>query len=177
MAHHFLKFLLVICLFSSFLFNVSAEITPPNYDFSLATLEPFFPGKTVSDLQKTNKFDVFEDNGNLKILRTKIKKADYILDLYVQTKDDKVVDLFVRLPQHFLHDLLLAELQKRFKKQDKYVVKDGSAHYTWLNREGNNLLYQGSCSITCFPMFIEIVTPDKTVTPLYQKFHDATPKW
>lgn len=179
MNQFFFKFLLFTYSLYSLLANVSAEIVPPNYDFTLTTIEPFFPGKSVEEAKKIKAIqsDIFEDNGEQKVIRFKIKRANYSLDLYVQAKGDKIVDLFVRLPQHFLHDLFLGDLQKRFKKQDRFVRKDMSALYVWLNRDGNNLIYHGSCSITCFPMFVEMVSTDKAVIPLYQKFNEAVPKW
>ena len=179
MNYALIKLLSLITLLLIFSFNLHAEIKSPNYDFTLASIEPFFPGKSVTELAKDKaiKSDIFEDNGNAKIMRTKLHRGNYILDVYTQAKDDKITDVFVRLPQHFLHDLFLADLVKKYKKQDKFIRKDMSALYVWLNRDGNNILYHGSCSITCFPMFIEIVSTDKTVTPLYQKLNEALPKW
>ena len=123
------------------------------------------------------KFDIFLDNGDQKILRFKLKRTNYILDVYTQVKKDIVTDLFIRLPQHFFHDPLLIELQKKWNKQDRYVRHDKSAVYVWLNRENTNIIYQGSCSITCFPMFLEIASNDKSVTPMYDKLNLALPKW
>lgn len=174
-----LKFLLLMGLLLSFSPRIYAEIKPPNYDFTFASLGPFLPGGTLEKIKsdKTIQSDIFEDNGNLKILRIKLKRANYHIDVYVQTKDDKITDMFARLPQHFIHDIFLADLQKKYKKQDKYVQKDMNALYVWMNRDGNNIIYQGSCSITCFPMFVEVVSGDKSVVPLYQKFNEALPKW
>lgn len=174
-----LKFLLLMGLLLSFSTRIYAEIKPPNYDFTFASLGPFLPGGTLEKIKsdKTIQSDIFEDNGNLKILRIKLKRANYHIDVYVQTKDDKITDMFARLPQHFIHDIFLADLQKKYKKQDKYVQKDMNALYVWMNRDGNNIIYQGSCSITCFPMFVEVVSGDKSVVPLYQKFNEALPKW
>lgn len=166
-------------LLLSFSTRIYAEIKPPNYDFTFASLEPFLPGGNLEKIKsdKTIQSDIFEDNGNLKILRIKLKRANYHIDVYVQTKDGKITDMFARLPQHFIHDIFLADLQKKYKKQDKYVQKDMNALYVWMNRDGNNIIYQGSCSITCFPMFVEVVSGDKSVVPLYQKFNEALPKW
>lgn len=157
---------------------IHAEITPPNYDFTLKTIESFTPGRNIEEIKKQNpKFDVFEDNGDQKILRFKINRTNYSLDIYTQVKKDTVTDLFVRLPQHFLHDIFLGDLQKKWKKQDKFVRHDRSALYVWLNRDNNNIIYHGSCSLTCFPMFIEIVSTDKAVIPMYVKLNVALPKW
>lgn len=174
-----LKILLLMGLLLSFSTRIFAEIKPPNYDFTFASLEPFLPGRTFEKIKsdKTIQSDIFEDNGNIKILRIKLKRANYVIDVYVQTKDGKITDMFARLPQHFIHDIFLADLQKKYKKQDKYVQKDMNALYVWMNRDGNNIIYQGSCSITCFPMFVEVVSGDKSVVPLYQKFNEALPKW
>ncbi len=169
---------LILTHLFSIILSIHAEITPPNYDFTLKSIENFTPGKNIEEIKKQNpKFDIFEDNGDQKILRFKLKRAEYSLDIYTQVKKDIVTDLFVRLPQHFLHDIFLADLQKKWKKQDKYVRHDKSAIYVWLNRDNLNIIYHGSCSITCFPMFIEIVSTDKSVTPMYVKLNEALPKW
>ena len=173
------KFLLLTVFLLGMSIPLRAEIAVPNYDFSLAILEPFYPGASLEKIKsdKTTQSEIYEDAGNLKTYKVKLKKANYKLDIFVQTKDDKVTSMFVRLPQYFNHDLLLTELQKKFKKQDKFVRKDMSALYVWMNKDGNNLIYHGTCTITCFPMFIEVVSTDKTVIPFYQKMNLSIPKW
>jgi hypothetical protein len=165
-------------LFLLISFYLYAEITPPNYDFTLKSLEIFYPGKPIEEVKKLNpKYKTIEDNGDAKLFLFQIKKANYKLDIYTQVKKDQITDLYVRLPQHFIHDIVLKDLQKTWKKQDRFVRKDGSALYTWLNRDNFNIIYQGSCSITCFPMFLEIVSTDKAVKPLYNKFNEAVPAY
>ena len=164
---------LIILIF----FNlVHAGITPPNYDFTLKTLESFYPGKLIEDVKKANpKFKTIEDNGDRKLYLFHLKRPNYVLDIYTQVKKEQITDIYVRLPQYFVHDIFLKELQAKWKKQDRYTRKDGSALYTWFNRDNFNIIYQGSCSITCFPMFIEIISTDKSVQPLYIKFNEAVP--
>lgn len=172
------KYLLVITCLQIVSLNIQAEIKSPNYDFTLDALELFFPGKSLEQAQKTYpKYDLFEDKGEEKIVHFKVMRTGYLLDIYAQVKADKFTDIFVRMPQHFLHDLLLTDLQKRYKKQDHYIRKDLSALYVWKNRNGNNILYHGSCSLTCFPMFLEIVNASPDIIPLYQKFNEALPLW
>ena len=169
---------LILVHFLPLIFRIHAEITPPNYDFTLKSIDNFTPGKNIEAVKKENpKFDLFADNGDQKILRFKLKRTNYILDVYTQVKKDTITDVFVRLPQFFLHDIFLKDLQAKWKKQDKYVRHDRSAVYVWFNRDNNNIIYHGSCFITCFPVFIEIVKDDKTVTPMYQKLNEALPKW
>jgi hypothetical protein len=165
-------------IFFIFLFSivslVHAKITPPNYDFNLGVIENFFPSKTIEDIKKLNlKIETLEDNGDSKLLKTKLIKKDYVLDIYLQLKKDIIIDTYIRMPQYFNHDIFLKELQTKWKKQDKFKNKDGSSYYVWFNRDNLNILYQGSCSITCFPMFIEFVkSGDKSTPPLYKKFND-----
>jgi hypothetical protein len=169
---------LLFILLCFFILPIHAEITPPNYDFTLKSIEDFSPGKNIEVLKKQNpKFDIFSDNGDQKILRFKLKRTNYSLDVYTQVKKEIITDLFVRLPQHFLHDILLRDLQKKWNKQDRYTRHDKSAIYVWLNRENVNIIYHGSCSITCFPMFIELVSKDPSVVPMYEKLNTALPKW
>lgn len=153
---------------------VHAKITPPNYDFNWGVIENFFPSKTIEDIKKINlKIETLEDNGDLKLLKTKLIKKDYSLDIYLQLKKDVIFDTYIRMPQYFSHDIFLKELQSKWKKQDKFKNKDGSSYYVWFNRDNMNILYQGSCSITCFPMFIEFVKyGEKGTPPLYKKFND-----
>jgi hypothetical protein len=159
-----------------FITLIHAEITPPNSDFTLKTIEMFYPGKLIEEVKKLDpQYKLLEDNGDSKILFFHLKKKNYLLDVYVQVKKDQITDLYVRLPQFFLHDLFLKELQTKWKKQDRYTRKDRSALYTWFNRDNFNIIYQGSCSITCFTMFIEITSTDKTVVPFYKKFNEALP--
>ena len=176
MKHSNSTLLLLISILVLTFADIHAQTKTPNYDFTINSLELFFPGKSLEEVKKINpKFDIFEDKGEEKILRFKLNRAGYMLDVYTQVKGDKINDLYVRLPQHFLHDLILTDLQKRVKKQDDFVRKDLSALYVWKNRENNNIIYQGSCSLTCFPMFLEVVNASPDIIPLYQKFNEALP--
>ena len=156
-----------------------AEIKTPNYDFSLSTIEPFLPEKKLDDIQKdkTIQSEIYEDLGSTKVWKVKVKKPNFHLVIFVQVKNDVIVDSFIRMPQHFNHDQILKQLRDKFQKHDRYVVKDKSALYSWMNKNNMNILYHGSCSISCFPIFIEFVNNDKKVIPLYTKFNEALPKW
>ena len=156
-----------------------SEIKAPNYDFSLSLLDPFLPGKKSVELLKDKSFssEMFEDTGATKIYRFKIKKENYTLDIYAQIKKEDIVDIYVRLPQYFIHDKLLQQLRDKYQKHDRYVVKDKSALYVWLNKENSHIIYHGSCSISCFPVFLEITSNDKSVEPIYKKLNSALPKW
>jgi hypothetical protein len=158
------------------LLQTHASISTPNYEFTIKTLENFLPSKPSESLKKENpKFDIIEDNGENKTLRFNFKTKNYSLDIYTQIKKDTIVDTYVRLPQYFNHDLFLKELQTKWKKQDKYFRKDQSAYFVWKNRDQMNILYMGSCSITCFPMFIEFTNLDKNQETFYSKFNKALP--
>ena len=179
MNQHGFRYLLLMLLLWGVSGGLLADIQVPNYDFSTATIEPFYPGASVEKIKsdKAIQSEIYEDAGNLKTYKFKLKKANYNLDIFAQAKDDKITSMFVRLPQYFNHDLVLTDLQKKYKKQDKFVRKDLSALYVWMNRDGSNIIYHGTCSLSCFPMFIEVVNTDRAVIPFYQKMNLAIPKW
>jgi len=166
---------LFLFIYSLFI-QIHAEITPPNYDFNLSKIEIFFPKKSFEEVKKKHpEIKIIEDGGDSKIYFIKFQAKEYTLDIYTQVKNEIIIDVYIRLPQYFHHDLVLKELQTNYKKQNSFSRKDGSALYTWLNQNGTNILYQGSCSITCFPMFLEIVSNESGITPLYKKFNQAIP--
>ena len=179
MNHYSVRYLVITIFLLVSSGHIQADIQVPNYDFTQATITPFLPGASIEKIKsdKSIQSEIYESSGNLKTYKLKLKKVNYILDIFVQAKDDKITSMFVRLPQYFNHDLVLSELQKKYKKQDKFVRKDLSALYVWMNKDGNNIIYHGSCSISCFPMFLEVVSADKAVTPFYQKMNLALPKW
>lgn len=175
--------LIIFSLFISYLaLNIGvvhSEIKAPNYDFSLTLLEPFLPGKKSSELLKDKALssELFEDAGATKIYRFKVRKENYSLDIYAQIKQEDIVDVYIRLPQYFIHDKFLQQLRDKYQKHDRYVVKDKSALYIWFNKESTNVIYHGSCSISCFPVFLEITSNEKSIIPIYKKLNEAIPKW
>jgi hypothetical protein len=164
-------------LFFLILINVTkAEIIPPNYGFTLSEVEFFFPSKSFQDAKKkfpNSPTQVLVDSGVNKLYFMRIKNSRYHLDIYTQVKEDTIVDTYIRMPQHFYHDQLLSDLQTKWKKQDNFYKKNQTAHYNWYNRDAMNILYEGSCTITCFPMFIEFASNDKNLVPLYKKFNES----
>lgn len=175
-----IKIFICVTFLSFYQSKIFAEIVPPNYKFELKLLERFLPGNDYTKLEadKTLSLIPFEKNGDNQIIQTKLISSHYIIEIYLQINSGQITSSFIKFPQHFSHDQLLDQLQKQYKKQDQFTRKDMSALYTWNNREGKNILYHGTCTISCFPLFIEFVQSDGKSTTLYQKFNDLLPtKW
>lgn len=133
--------------------------------FSLDQFGPFLPGKT---LDKTLKTTTLTSSGNLKTVKAEIVNPRYKIALFLQTRDDQVIDMYARLPSFFLHDVFLQALINRYGKKDLYNSLNNNSIYRWNNRDGLDHLYQGSCTITCFPVFYSVSKNprDPAVTPL-----------
>lgn len=141
---------LILCLsFSAF-----AEVTPPNYNFSLDSLQVFKPGSTREAFEKKyGKGEVWKEQNKTVVLKYYVAQIRYKFPVFVQVFDGKVVDFFARLPTYFLHDVFHQSLINRIGKQDKYFKVEGNALYSWKNKKGIDHTYSGTCTITCFPIF------------------------
>jgi hypothetical protein len=85
---------------------LNAKVDPPNYNFSLETLEDFFPDKNLDDLQKKyGKPDQMGKQGQVETLRFFVAHIRYKFPVIVQVQQGKVLDFFAKLPSYFLHDV------------------------------------------------------------------------
>ena len=147
------------CLFLTILtaLSVSAKVDPPNYDFSLDKLNIFMPGKSLKDIEKEypKKEVVFK---KLPFITYKfyVEHIRYRFPILVQFKGDEVTDFHARLPAYFLHDVFHQSLINRLGNQDVYKKVEEQATYVWKNKNGNKHIYNGGCSITCFPIFYAV---------------------
>jgi hypothetical protein len=134
--------------------TVSAKIDPPNYNFSVDALEVFQPNKMFKDIEaKYGKGELIEDSQEMKTYKFYVAHIRYKFPVYVQIYKKKSLGFFAKLPTYFLHDLFHQSLINRFGKQDSYFKKELSAIYQWKNKDGIKHTYNGSCTITCFPVY------------------------
>lgn len=134
----------------------SAEVVPPNYDFSMDTLNDFFPDKDIAAIEaKYGKGEVLRDDGSIKMLRFMVAQIRYVFPIVVQESKGKVIDMHARLPSYFLHDIFHHSLIKRWGKQQAYKRVDEEAFYEWKNDE-RTMSYGASCTITCFPTYLSV---------------------
>lgn len=149
--------------------RAKAEVTPPNYDFSLdSLLTPFKPGNPKPKADE--KIGNGEKLGNNQLLYY-VSHIRYRFPVIVTIKEEKIVDFFARLPAYFLHDIFHQSLINRWGKQDLYLNSEEQSLYIWKNKEGIRYIYSGGCSITCFPIYLTgyLEKPDKPFEPQIKK--------
>lgn len=146
----------VIFISSLFCAHLFGQIQAPNYDFSLDSLRVFFPTSSVEQMSAAHgEFELMEEKDNTRLLRFNVAHIRYRFPVFVQVDEQgRALDFFARLPNYFLHDVFHQSIINRFEKQNHFLNKDGTAVYRWNNRDGMNLTYSATCTITCFPIYI-----------------------
>lgn len=135
---------------------LNAKVEAPNYDFSLTTLDDFFPEKKLADLDaKFGKGEILGKHGGLQTHRFKVSHVRYKFSVLIQEKDGVINDFFARLPTYFLHDIFLQSLVKKLGKQTSYKRVGEEAFYVW-TVSGLTHAYSAACTITCFPIFYSV---------------------
>lgn len=166
-------FLLLSLLITHLAFS---QIEPPNYNFSLDTLGDFYPGKKFDDMtKKYGKGELAFDKGISRVYKFYVSHIRYKFPVFVRIFQGESVGFFARLPSYFLHDVFHQSLINRYGKQDEYSKVGNAATYIWNNEKNLKFVYQGQCTLTCFPMYLsgEMVDPPKGfpgATDLFQEF-------
>lgn len=132
------------------------QIEAPNYDFSLDSLKVFFPDSSLEQMTKSHgEFELMEEKDNTRLVRFNVAHLRYRFPVFVQLNaEGKPLDFFARLPSYFLHDVFHQSIINRFEKQKHFLNKEGTAIYRWEKRNGMNLTYSATCTITCFPIYL-----------------------
>ncbi len=144
---------LMLCYYPSTSFG---KVDPANYNFSLDELSDFAPDNSLEEISKKHGKGllVFNEQG-AKIIKFYVSQIRYKFPVFVTIFEGKSIGYFARLPSYFLHDIFHQSLINRFQKQDIYSKKGNAAVYVWKNRNGIRYTYQGQCTITCFPMYLQ----------------------
>lgn len=158
-----------------FVFEVQGEIEPPNYNFSLDTLADFYPGKKFEEIKKKYGKPELAINKGVPIYQFYVSHLRYKFPVYVRIYNNESVGFFARLPSYFLHDVFHQSLINRYGKQDEYSKVGNAAVYIWNNEKNIKFIYQGQCTLNCFPMYLsgEMVTPPANypgTTDIIQEF-------
>jgi hypothetical protein len=157
-----------------FVNSAHAVVDPANYNFSLDQLAVFKPGSDIKGaIEKYGKAELIDKNSKTKTLRFYVAHIRYKFAVIVRIAEEKVVDFHARLPAYFLHDVFHQSMLNRYGKQNFYRLINGTAVYLWENKEGVNYLYNGTCTITCFPVYLSAYPkepPFKGYKPLYEEF-------
>jgi hypothetical protein len=149
------KTIFLITYFLLFLTNSFAQVEPPNYNFSLDTLSLFYPGAKLAPLQKKwGKPELAFDEGSSKIYKFYVSHVRYKFPVFVHIFQGESIAFFARLPSYFLHNIFHQSLINRFGKQDEYSKVGNAGVYIWNNKKDIKFIYQGQCTLTCFPMYL-----------------------
>ncbi len=156
----------------------SAKVDPKNYDFSLDKFEIFKPDSTLKIIQaKYPKGVVAFKKGRLITYKYYVEHLRYKFPVFVQFKENKVLDFYAKLPSYFLHNIFHQSLINRIGKQDSFKRVEEQAIYVWKNKDGKRHIYFGSCTITCFPVYYSVQNiKEKNYETLIQKFSNFEAK-
>jgi hypothetical protein len=155
---------------SSLMTNLESKVEAPNYNFSLDMLDSFLPGKMVENIPSSfGKGEVIENKDEVQVMRYYLTQIRYKFPIFIQVTKGKILDFYATLPSYFSHDLYLQSIINRNGKNDQYINSNGSSLYTWNNKPDFSLRYQGSCTITCFPVYFTGITKDPPINLLDYK--------
>jgi hypothetical protein len=148
---------------------LNAKVEAPNYNFSVDTLQDFAPGNSIDTIQKKyGKGSIERNIGGAQTMKFFVEHIRYKFPVLVQVQEGKVLDMYARLPHYFLHDVFLQSLVNRIGKQTTYKKTGEHAHYVWENKEQRHI-YDGACTITCFPIFYAVETVSSPVSSILQQ--------
>lgn len=167
-------FIILPCLILMFQ-PLNAKVEAPNYNFSLDTLNDFFPGKAQADLEKKYGKPEVMGNSEPRTLKFQVAHIRYKFPVIVQVKDGVVLDFFARLPSYFLHDMFFQSLINRLGKQTTYKKIGEEAYYTW-DAKPLKHIYSAACTITCFPIFYAVHPIEMDSSSLMKKMQKANSK-
>lgn len=135
----------------------NSKVEAPNYTFTYDAFTPYLPGASTPELlQKNGAGEIITKEAKNIIRRYLIKHELYVFPIWVLTSDEIILSMYTRLPSYFLHDVFHQSLINRYGKQDLYFKKEEHAVYTWKNAKGFRLVYEGACTITCFPIYLSV---------------------
>ncbi len=155
------------------------------FEFKLEDLDPLKPEMNFDQKNlKTGKVTELLSEESKQIIAFDFKLPTMFLPTTLQIEKGIIQDLYVRFPNNYSHDDLLKTLQDKFKKQQRYYKIPNNALYVWNNVDFQgkmiNIIYHGSCSFTCFPMGLHLISTTASQNPsfvsLYQKFNKDFPK-
>jgi hypothetical protein len=148
---------------------INAKVEAPNYNFSVDILQEFAPGTSLETIQKKyGKGSVERNVRGAQTMKFFVSHIRYKFPVLVQVQEGKVLDMYARLPHYFLHDVFLQSLVNRIGKQTTYKKTGEHAHYVWENKEQRHI-YDGACTITCFPIFYAVETVNSPVSSILQQ--------
>jgi len=131
-----------------------AKVEVPHQAFRFEMLESFMPNNSFQELEKKySPAETLPSENGIITKKFLLKHERFSFPVYAQHLDGKIIDFYAKLPSYFSHDRFLTDLQKKWGKQQHYKKQGEEAVYVWVNNE-TEFIYQASCTITCFPVFL-----------------------
>ncbi len=148
---------------------LNAKVEAPNYNFSIETLQDFLPGVTLESIEKKyGKGSVEKRNAQARTLKFFVSHIRYKFPVLVQESEGKIIDMYARLPNYFLHDVFLQSLVNKLGKQTSYKKTGEAAHYIWDLKDTRHI-YDGTCTITCFPIFYAVEKKESPIRSILEQ--------
>lgn len=167
------KLILILPCFFLIFQPLNAKVEAPNYNFSVDTLSDFYPESNVETIEKKyGKGSVERNVGGIQTLKFFVAHIRYKFPVLVQVNEGKVIDMYARLPSYFLHDVFLQSLVNRIGKQTSYKKTGEHAHYVWSTKELRHI-YDGACTITCFPIFYAVEKIESPARSILQQMKNT----
>lgn len=167
------KLLIILPCFLLMFQPLIAKVEAPNYNFSVDTLNDFFPGKDIKGLEtKYGKPEVMSTESGIQTLKFYVAHIRYKFPVIVHSREGVVEDFFARLPSYFLHDVFFQSLINRIGKQSTYKKVGEEAVYTW-DLKPLKHIYSAACTITCFPIFYAVQKTDASFPSVLEKMQKA----
>lgn len=141
-----------------FVNTAKAEIKPIDYNFTFEKFSSIMPGKKISEIDPKYKLTLINNTNNVLLYKFEVVHQQYHFPVFVQIKNDIIIDFMARLPSYFLHDVFHQSLINRYGKQDKFTSRNNHSFYYWENKNDMNITYNGACTITCFPIFLHMIS-------------------
>ena len=151
-----------------------AKVDPPNYNFSIETLEKIMPGSELAQIQKEfGKGEVVKKDAGQIVTKIYIAQLRFKFPVFIQSREGKVLDFYARLPDYFLHDVFHQSLINKHGKQNFYQrrPKEEYAIYRW-SKPTVELVYEGACAITCYPVYFAASIPKKEWVGEYKPYYE-----
>ncbi|MBF0205681.1 MAG: hypothetical protein HQK53_02210 [Oligoflexia bacterium] len=146
----------------------------PRFDFQLEKFSILFTQRDLRAVRKSlsqlggrsgENTDLYAQisttNKNLVISKLKIfdtndsRSFRYYYVLLLQSYLDQILDFYIVFPSFMDHQFVYYNLQKKFAKVDKFARSGSSSFYIWNNVGGIKITYSATCTVSCFPLFLE----------------------
>lgn len=168
MKFHFVILTSLLCQLNTF---------GANKDFNLELFAPLLPGQNWESTSKQlKKVETLQEQGSSKIIKAIFfDDQKNMFQAFVQINQNIISDSFIRPPTHMDHNEFLKALQKKYGKQNFFKNKDRSSMYVWDKIPDLKIVYQGSCSLSCFAMFISFASLQNKSNPsLFEQLDEFT---